>query len=68
MERILIYSFSLLLLQVVACAQQPKNSSVANRASALLKGISTTIENAFVHLPSGARPLVDWFWMGSNFS
>ncbi len=57
------------MLQVQLYAQSPASKNAnPNAVSINDKNSSVTIENDFVHPPSQARPLVYWFWMGSNFS
>ncbi len=58
-----------LLLQVEIYAQ-PTVSKKTDLSTLTIKDKSSyqNIENDFLHPPSQAKPLVYWFWMGSNFS
>lgn len=64
-----IYCLVFLMLQVQTYAQS-QASKKANSVASVVNGKSNgaSIESAFLNPPLQAKPLVYWFWMGSNFS
>jgi len=64
-----IYCLVFLMLQVQTYAQS-QASKKANSVASIVngKGNAVSIESAFLNPPLQAKPLVYWFWMGSNFS
>jgi hypothetical protein len=62
-------SLLFLLLQVEINAQSIATKKTEQHVLTVKdKNNHINIENDFLHPPSQAKPLVYWFWMGSNFS